>query len=49
MSASPALPFKFNVNVQSVLEVVDLQAQQQDTSALLALRGYPRIGGAPCQ
>lgn len=34
VSASPAPPFKFNVNVQPVLEVVDLQARQQDTSAL---------------
>ncbi len=34
VSASPAPPFKFNVNVQPVLEVVDLQARLQDTSAL---------------
>jgi YVTN family beta-propeller protein len=34
VSASPAPPFKFNVNVQPVLEVVDLQARQQDTGAL---------------
>lgn len=34
VSASPAPPFKFNVNVQPVLEVVDLVARQQDTSAL---------------
>lgn len=34
VSASPAPPFKFNVNVQPVVEVVDLVARQQDTSAL---------------
>jgi YVTN family beta-propeller protein len=34
VSASPAPPFKFNVNVQPVLEVADLQTHQQDTSAL---------------
>lgn len=34
VSASPAPPFKFNVNVQPVLEVVDLQTRQQDTGAL---------------
>ncbi len=37
VSASPAPPFKFNVNVQPVREVVDLQARQQDTSALGAM------------
>ncbi|HEX8112748.1 MAG TPA: YncE family protein, partial [Kofleriaceae bacterium] len=34
VSASPAPPFTFTVNVQPGLEVVDLQARQQDTSAL---------------
>ena len=34
VSASPAPPVKFNLNVQPVLEVADLQLHQQDTSAL---------------
>jgi YVTN family beta-propeller protein len=34
VSASPAPPFKFNVNVQPVLEVIDLQTKQQDTGVL---------------
>ena len=34
VSASPAPPFKFNVNVQPVVEVVDLQSHQQDTGTL---------------
>jgi hypothetical protein len=34
VSASPSPPFKFNVNVQPVLEVADLQTHPQDTSAL---------------
>lgn len=34
VSASPAPPFKFNVNVQPVLEVIDLQSHQQDLGTL---------------
>lgn len=34
VSASPAPPVKFNLNVQPVLEVADLQRHQQDTSVL---------------
>src|SRR5436305_1534629 len=34
VSASPAPPVKFNVNVQPVLEVVDLSAQAQDLGPL---------------
>ncbi|HMG20769.1 MAG TPA: hypothetical protein VK607_05610, partial [Kofleriaceae bacterium] len=54
VSASPAPPFKFNVNVQPVLEVIDLQARQQDTGALgtmnlakLVKEQVPVAQGAP--
>jgi YVTN family beta-propeller protein len=33
VSASPAPPFKFNVNIQPVVEVIDLPTKQHDTSA----------------